>query len=95
MQRGDKVTVFASVHLGPLSPEEVCVELYYGKVSPSGTIEESQKAEMKAVSQQENFYRYEVQIECTATGRQGHTVRILPKHKNLVHPYLPGLIKWA
>jgi starch phosphorylase len=36
-----------------------------------------------------------VRIECTDTGFQGHTVRLLPKHEALVHPYRSGFIKWA
>jgi starch phosphorylase len=40
-------------------------------------------------------YQYQVRITCTDTGMQGHTARILPKHGALVHPYRPGLVKWA
>jgi starch phosphorylase len=50
---------------------------------------------MKAIHQEENLWVYQVRIECTETGCQGHTVRILPKHEALVHPYRSGLIKWA
>jgi starch phosphorylase len=50
---------------------------------------------MKAVRQEGNAWFYQVKIECTDTGWQGHTVRILPKHTLLVHPYRTGFIKWA
>jgi starch phosphorylase len=98
MQRGDSLTVSARVDLGSLSPGEVQVELYYGKVSnQESEILNAKRAEMKAVSQPEGGgpWLYQVRIECAATGMQGHTVRILPKHGALVHPYRSGFIKWA
>lgn len=95
MQRGDVVTVNACIQLGSLSPEEVRVELYYGAISNQGEIENAQRAEMKPIAQDGNCYKFQIKINCESTGRQGHTVRILPKHEGLVHPYIPGLIKWA
>ncbi|MDL2228793.1 alpha-glucan family phosphorylase [Treponema sp. OttesenSCG-928-L16] len=96
MQRGDALTVSASVELGALSPEDLMVELYYGTVSnQSGSIENAQKVEMKASEREGSAYIYRVKIHCENTGFQGHTVRILPKHPGLVHPYRTGLIKWA
>ena len=38
---------------------------------------------------------YCAEVECDRTGRQGYTVRILPRHSALVHPFLPGLVKWG
>ena len=95
MQRGDALTVTACVKLGSLSPDEVLVELYYGSISNQGEIVNAMRAEMKPVGQEGDCYKYRIGISCGSTGKQGHTVRILPKHPGLVHPYLPGLIKWA
>jgi len=96
MQRGDCLTVTARIGLGSLKPEEVLVELYYGSVSnQSNAINNAKRAEMKAIGQEGNVYRYQVKVECTDTGFQGHTIRILPKHEALVHPYRSGYIKWA
>ncbi|MDR2807883.1 MAG: alpha-glucan family phosphorylase [Spirochaetaceae bacterium] len=96
MLRGDTLTVTAHLELGQLSPDDLLVELYHGSVSnQSGSIEKAHRVEMKAVQQNNSQYRYQVQIECTDTGFQGHTVRILPKHAALVHPYRPGFIRWA
>jgi len=96
MQRGDMLTVNARIELGPLTPDEIQVELYCGSVSnQSATLTNARRAEMKAVKQEGNAYRYQVKVACEDTGIQGHTVRILPKHKALVHPYRTGFIKWA
>ncbi len=95
MQRGDSLTVTACLKLGSLSPDDVLVELYHGSVSNQGELVNASRTEMKPVAQDGDCYKYKVGIQCAATGKQGHTVRILPKHPGLVHPYLPGLIKWA
>jgi starch phosphorylase len=96
MQRGDALTVTAYIELGSLVPSELQVELYHGSVSSqTRDIERARVAEMRAISQEGNTYLYQVRIECTDTGWQGHTVRILPKHTSLVHPYRTGFIKWA
>jgi starch phosphorylase len=96
MQRGDFLTVTASIELGALSPAEVLVELYHGSVSnQSNEIKDARRAEMKPVGMDGTANVYQVRIECIDTGMQGHTIRILPKHEALIHPYRTGLIKWA
>ncbi|GHU97348.1 alpha-glucan phosphorylase [Spirochaetia bacterium] len=96
MQRGDSLTVSAYLELGGLSPDEIQVELYQGSVSSrSRDLQNAQAVEMKSVGKEGDTYHYQVKIECTDTGWQGHTIRILPKHEALVHPYRTGFIKWA
>ena len=96
MQRGDILSVTTKIELGPLSPDEVLVELYYGSVSnQSASIVNARKAEMKPAGKDGNHYKYQVRVECEDTGIQGHTVRIMPKHEALVHPYRSNFIKWA
>jgi starch phosphorylase len=96
MQRGESLTVKAYIELGELTPDEVQVELYYGAVSNQDKqIENARLAEMKAVKQEGKVWLYQVRVDCSDTGMQGHTIRIQPKHAALVHPYRSGLIKWA
>jgi starch phosphorylase len=96
MQRGDSLTVTARIELAGLSPDEVQVELYHGAVSnQSRDITGAVHTPMESVKQDGNAWVYQVKVECSDTGQQGHTVRILPKHPALVHPYRTGLIKWA
>jgi starch phosphorylase len=95
MQRGDSLTVTANIELGALAPEELLVELYHGSVTSTGYIEQARRTEMKVLKQEGAVCEYQVRIECADTGFQGHTVRILPKHEALVHPYRSGFVKWA
>jgi starch phosphorylase len=50
---------------------------------------------MKWLKSEDNLNLFQVRIECEDTGQQGHTVRIMPKHDALIHPYRSGYIKWA
>jgi starch phosphorylase len=96
MQRGDMLTVTAYLELGDISPNELHVELYYGTISSQKKeISEARRAEMKWLKNENSQNLYQVRIECADTGMQGHTVRILPKHEALIHPYRCGYIKWA
>jgi starch phosphorylase len=95
MQRGDSLTVTAKVDLGPLAPDEVAVELYHGAVSTKGEFVQARRSPMKALHSEEGLWVYQVRVECADTGMQGHTIRILPSHPSLAHPYRTGFIKWA
>ena len=96
MQRGDTLTVTAHLDLGNIKPNELQVELYHGTVSnQTNEIADANKVEMKWLKSENHINLYQVQIECMDTGMQGHTVRILPKHSALIHPYRSGFIKWA
>jgi len=94
---GEKIRASARVDLGSLKPEEVRVELYHGRVSSHGQLEEVATLEMTPVhvGDGESVVEYHGELECVATGRRGYTVRLLPKHPALVHPYLTGFLRWA
>jgi starch phosphorylase len=98
MQRGDMLTVTAYLELGSITPDELQVELYHGTISSQTSdidAEDARKTEMKWFKSEGNLNLFKVDIECNETGMQGHTVRIMPKHSALIHPYRCGLIKWA
>jgi starch phosphorylase len=96
MQRGDMLTVTAYIDLANMSPHELQVELYHGAVSNQNKeITCARCSEMKWLKNEGSLNLYQVRVECTDTGMQGHTVRIMPKHDALIHPYRSGFIKWA
>jgi starch phosphorylase len=92
---GEHLNATARVHLGGLSPEEVRVELYCGPISSTGDIQPAQTVEMAPRAAEKGIYEYRGELACTLSGRQGYTVRILPKHPGLTHHYLPGVVRWA
>ncbi|MBW4622848.1 MAG: alpha-glucan family phosphorylase [Cyanosarcina radialis HA8281-LM2] len=88
--------VKACIHLAGLTPDDVLVELYQGPVSTDGQITNATTAVMEEVAQDgQNRHIYTADIVYHASGLQGLTLRILPKHENLSNPYELGLIRWA
>ncbi len=45
-------------------------------------------------SEEDGEHWFAGSIPCRKTGQYGVTVRILPKHEDLVNPYELGLIHW-
>jgi starch phosphorylase len=39
-------------------------------------------------------YWFDGSITCTASGRQGYAIRILPRHSDLLEPNELGLVLW-
>jgi starch phosphorylase len=95
---GEELEITADVNLGSLAPEEIRVEAYFGKINSQGDIDDPQRREMAPTDGQSpegGRLRYTARIPANTAGRQGYSVRILPKHPELTHSFLPGYIKWA
>jgi starch phosphorylase len=93
---GDKLEVRARVHLGALTPEDVSVELYYGPLDPQRHITGGDTAAMACEeSLGEGTHLFAGTLSSRTSGRYGYTLRILPRHPDLVRPSEPGLIHWA
>jgi starch phosphorylase len=95
MERGKKVKASATVDLCGLNPVDVRVELYHGSVTTQGAFTSPERVEMRATEKEGTDWQYSAEVICSHTGRQGFSVRVLPHHRALVHPFLPGLITWA
>ncbi len=93
---GDPVKVLAKVYLGALTPNDVQVQVYYGALNTRGEINEGEAQEMDAVGKGEDgFYTFSAQVIYNTSGERGLSVRVLPKHAQLLTPFLPGIIRWA
>ena len=91
---GDSFPVECCVHLGSIEPDEVSVQVYTGRLNADGELEDPEVIEMKVVTREEKGHRYKTKVRCRHSGRQAYAIRILPKHPNLVHPYVPGYLRW-
>jgi len=95
---GTLLNIRAHVRLGELAPDDVCVQLYIGRVCSSGDIVEARKIPMHPAGTGAQGARvFEATgISCSDSGMHGYTVRVLPHHADLIEPaFLPGLITWA
>ena len=93
---GAKMRVRALIELGNLAPEDVAVELYWGRVDAKGEIVEAAAAKMQFTEREQGKYVFEATaVPCARSGMHGYTVRVLPHHPDLGSPFRPGLITWA
>ncbi len=92
---GSQLDVASIVNLGDLKPEELCVQLYVGKLDNDGRIIDGHASDLKHVEDLGNGrHRFQGTQETTRSGRHGLAVRIVPGGKALEGIYEPGLIFW-
>ena len=94
---GRPVRVEATVFLGPVSPEDILVQLYHGRLDADGQLQHGQAVDMQPLGPPGEDARvgYVAEMPCQWTGLAGYTIRILPRHRALPDAREMGLIKWA
>lgn len=93
---GEKLSVRAWVNLSTLKPEEVKVQMYYGRLDTQGMIEDGEAAEMTAGTDSgDGTYEYSVEVDYAQSGERGISVRVLPYHEDLDGVFQTGLVHWA
>jgi starch phosphorylase len=93
---GGSRTVEAVVSLGTLSADDVDVQLVHGPVGQGDELTERTSASMHpAGAADEDHARYVGSFYCERAGRYGFTVRIVPRHPDLVGNAELGLAAWA
>ena len=93
---GNKIEVNCRVILPDISVENINVEVYAGKITDNGTIENITIMPMELVGRNDESreYTYKVKLELTTGGNYGYTFRVMPKHKMLLDAENLNLVKW-
>jgi len=94
IRAGDAVPFKARVWLGNLSPDDVSVEIYAGRLASSGELSGGTAIAMKVAAKEGDSYVYSGEISASRSGRQDFALRVLPRHDGLPHPFMPAFIKW-
>jgi starch phosphorylase len=95
MPVGSELDIEAKVLLGSLSPEDITVEAYYGRLDHNGDFAERDTAVLEVVDLKDEVHYFKGKIPCVDTGRFGFTVRVMPSRKRLENPFIMGLVTWA
>ena len=83
------------VQTGELRPEELNVELYYGKIKYVDRIDDPHIKMMHVrESRSDGAYLYGCKLPCSDSGRYGFTVRVTPNADAWIR-YRPELLTWA
>jgi glycogen phosphorylase len=91
---GGRLTVRASIALGTLSPDDVCVEVVYGRAGDSDEIVDPAEARLLPDGGigADGVARFSGAAELGEPGPFGYTVRVLPRHRLLAGSAELGLV---
>jgi starch phosphorylase len=92
---GQDLTVVAEVRLGALRPDDVAVEVYYGRLHRDHEIADGVSTKLRHVADLgEGRHRFEGRIPAAEAGEHAFAVRVLPYHEALANPFAARLIAW-
>ncbi|MHB8868164.1 MAG: alpha-glucan family phosphorylase [Thermoleophilia bacterium] len=91
---GAEVPLEAEVRLGALSPADVAVQVYHGTLDADGTLAEGDAVPLTWVSQEGDLHLYRGVIVSETSGMKGYSVRVLPRHEDVLIPNELQLIAW-
>jgi glycogen phosphorylase len=91
---GGKLAIRASIALGTLGPQDVSVEIVYGRAGDADEILEPERSPMRIEggAGADGVARYVGEAELGQPGPFGYTVRVLPSHRLLAGPAELGLV---
>ncbi len=91
---GGELNVTADIALGPLSPDDVSVQLVIGKIGSNRDLVATEVKTMKLSGQRDNVHTFEGNIICDLAGHHGYTVRVVPHNDNIVVAHELPLVRW-
>jgi len=93
---GTSREVRASVRLGRLHPDDVEVQLIHGVEGQGGELSDIDVVPMEPAGGADgDLHEYEGRFTCEQAGRYGVTVRVVPRHPDLVSSAELGRVAWA
>jgi glycogen phosphorylase len=93
---GERISIQSAVRLSSLTPDDVCVELYLGRLDARGEIADATAHRMEFASRDgSGMSIFEARnVLCQQSGLQGYTVRVSPNHPDITSAFWSGLVKW-
>lgn len=92
---GDAFTLTTTVFLGDLTPEDVEVQIYFGRLKSLDSLDGGRTKTMALEAESgKNVYLYSCELDCSDAGRFGYTARVIPQGDEFLKA-TPGLMTWA
>ncbi len=92
----DSFRVQVDVFTGKLLPEDIKVDLYYGRISSNHQLTSTGIENLKEVTPLgEGKYRFAGEMACKTTGIFGFKIRITPYHSLIFDPYEMNMVIWT
>jgi starch phosphorylase len=94
-QIGQPFEIEAKVRLGGLRPEDVAVQLYRGLLDAKDELHSPSTHDMDFVEEVEGIHTFRCGVPFENSGRFGYTVRVIPRHEDVLIPNELTKIRWA
>ncbi len=93
---GNKIEVNCKVTLPDISAENITVEVYAGRITENGRIEDIVviPMDLAEANDETREYLYKAKLELSTGGNYGYTFRVMPRHNMILDPENLNLIKW-
>ncbi len=93
---GQSIEVRCKVTLPNLRKTDIRVEVYCGRISDDGRVEEVKVVpmELEKEEQEYNRYTYKAKVALSSGGNYGYTFRVMPTHEMLLDSENLNLVKW-
>jgi len=92
----DAIDISVELDLGKISPENLNVSVYIGKVVGENELIESDIKRLDDYKKTDDSnYCFKGSISCLKTGNFGFRIRITPMHEIMTNPYELNLVKWS
>jgi starch phosphorylase len=95
IQVGGALEVEVSLYLGRLSPKDLSVEVYFGRVDSKANLLDRLTVPLQPTLQESHRTIFKGEIPCDEVGRFGFKIRVLPSHPLLTNVYSLGLLLWG
>ena len=93
---GESIEVRCNVTIPNLNKDDIQVQVYCGRVSDNGTVDDVLIVPMKLVEEEPEYqrYHYSTKIQLQTGGNYGYTFRVMPHHEMLLDSENLDLVKW-
>ena len=78
-----------------ISIENIEVQVFYGKISDTGVVDDISIDTMKYDGEDEGIHSFSAKIALKTGGDYGYTFRVIPKNNMIINPMDLNLIKWV
>ncbi len=93
---GEKLKVDVLTDLGAIKPEDVKVEVYFGRMKRDDRLDSSELVLLNHDAEYSGEgILFSGSITCRTTGNQGFKIRITPRHDHQVNSMEMNLVKWG
>ena len=88
--------VKCKVKLSNINKENIEAQVYYGRISENGTVDDITIIPMEIEDSDEDMrtYTYKAKVNLVNGGNYGYTFRVMPKHEMILDSANLNLIKW-